>query len=808
MGGLAITSRESLLKGGASGPAIVAGDPDASRLVRAVRQSDQSVKPMPPTGKLKLEEIAAIEEWVKEGALWPQSAQVKIVAGRITPEQRAFWSFQPVRKPPLPVIQNAEWSRTAVDRFIYAKHRERGLTPTPRASRLQWLRRVTFDLTGLPPSPADADAFLGDKSSSAEERVVDRLLASPRYGERWGRHWLDVARYSDDRLESQRELPHPNAFRYRDWVIQAFNDDMPYDRFVMAQIAADFMPEPERTKLLPGLTFYGLSPEQQDERVDATTRGFLGLTVACAQCHDHKYDPIPQADFYALQGVFSSTVSHEIPLAPEEEVKRWKDQKARLDKKEAELRAFQEEQAMTVAAILAARSADYILAARDKRATDDLDAETLARWKDYLKPAQRDHSFLDNPEAPEKIQSAILELLAEKKDIDRKNLIRLGGSDARNDLSGTELLSLDRAKYRFFNELFSPRKSVLYYSGDKLDRWLAPLHRDHLARLRSEVEQAKKSLPPQYPFLHAVRDADKPKNAHILIRGSRDNPGDEVPRRFLSILSPGGPAPFTGGSGRLELARRIASPTNPLTARVMVNRIWHWHFGRGIVATPSNFGQLGERPTHPELLDYLAARFVESGWSIKAIHREIVLSRAYASAWRLDPANEETDPGNIYLWRANRHRLDVESLRDALLAAGGNLDLTQGGPPPRLNDEKNLRRTVYGYRSRRKLDSLLAMFDHPNPNTSNEQRLTTNVPLQRLWLLNSPFVLKQAEALASRLAGAGEAEKIRDAYKLLFLRAPAAKELSLGLEYLRTDPGAWQRYAQALLVSNEFIYVD
>lgn len=808
MGGLAMTSREALLRGGKGGPAIVEGKPEESRLMRAVRQDDESVRAMPPMGKLKPEEIDVLAEWIRDGAVWPRPAKSLAPATNVTPDQRAFWSFQPVRKVTPPVAGNSEWSKHPIDRFIYAKLHEHGLTPAPRAGRRVWIRRVTFDVTGLPPTPDEVRAYVNDHSAQAEAKVVDRLLASPRYGERWARHWLDVARYSDDRLESQKELVHPNAFRYRDWVIQAFNDDMPFDRFVMAQIAADQLPEPEREKLLPGLTFYGLSPEQQDERVDATTRGFMGLTVACAQCHDHKFDPIPQADFYSLQGIFNNTVVDEVPLASKEEVERWKAHKKRLDDKEAELKKFQDEQAMIVAGMLAARTADYIRTVLGERGARDLDAETLERWRSYLKPGTHEHPFFDHWKEADRFQDLVVGVLAEKREIDEKNLIRLGGSSQRKDLSGTELLSLDRPKFRFYNELFGSRKSVLYYSGDEVDRWLGDLHRAHLGKLRSDAAEIKTSLPPQYPFLHAVKDVEEPKNGHILIRGSRDNPGAIVPRHFLSILSAADPKAYTVGSGRLQLARDIASPGNPLTPRVMVNRIWQHHFGTGIVATPSNFGQLGERPTHPELLDYLAARFVESGWSIKSVHREILLSRTYASAWARSASNEEKDPGNRYLWRANRQRLDVESMRDALLAVAGCLDTAQiGGPALRLTDEKNLRRTVYGFRSRRKLDPLLAMFDHPNPNTTNEQRNVTSVPVQRLYFLNSPLVLREAGMLAARLKGPDE-QRIKDAYELVYARPPSGEELQLGLEFLKQGDDAWPRYAQVLLAANEFLYVE
>ncbi len=833
MGGLIMSSRESLLKGGNSGPAIVPGDPQKSLLILAVEHRHEKVK-MPPPGKLKDEEIADLVAWVKAGAVWPKETGTPHLV--ISAQQRSFWAFQPVRKPAIPKAAHA---KSPIDAFILAALEARGLKPARPADKRTLLRRATFDLIGLPPTPEEVDAFLKDSSPDAFAKVVDRLLASPHYGERWGRYWLDLARYSDDKLNSTMEEPVPNAFRYRDWVIQAFNDDMPYDTFLKAQIAGDRLPEPK--KYVAGLGFYALRPEFQDDRVDATTRGFLGLTVACAQCHDHKYDPIPTGDYYSLLGVFMSTENSEYPLAAAEVVARHKERKKEIEEKEAAIKEFIQAQSTALGEILAAKSAKYILAAwhilgpekqqlPEVAERESLDKETLERWVAYLKPVQREHPYLKDwdemlardgseEEATKiagKFQDLVRAVSREKKEIDGKNNILLGGSKDRRSLTNANLVSLARDKYFLWRDLFSERRrnlsftfpgGVLHYGDKKIDRFLHGEWKSHLETLRAQLDELKRDLPPQYPFLNIIQDAAKPANQRIQIRGSRDNLGPEVPRRFLAVLSEGEPPPFTKGSGRLELAEAIANPKNPLTARVIVNRIWQHHFGQGIVRTPSNFGQLGERPSHPELLDYLAARFVESGWSLKALHREILLSATYALSTEHSAKNFALDPENRLLWHANRQRLDVEALRDSLLFASGKLDLTVGGPAARLTDDNN-RRTVYGYVSRRKLDPLLALFDFPNPASTSEQRITTNVPLQRLFFLNSSLVERAAEGLSSQLEGASDEAKIRQAYRLLFNRDPTRAELKLGLEFVRPGREAWPKYAQVLLSSNEFLFVD
>src|SRR5581483_11380794 len=476
MGGLQLDTREHALKGGNSGAAIVPGHAEQSLLVQAVTHKHEKFK-MPPGGKLKPDEIEAIQAWINAGAVWPEGSGKPIQQQyTITPAQRAFWAFQPVHDPPPPKVKNTAWVKSPVDRFILAALETKGLTPVRTAEKADLIRRASFDLTGLPPTPEEVSAFVADKSSGAFAKVVDRLLASPRYGERWGRFWLDVARYSDDRLNSTQDDPYPNAWRYRDWVIQAFNDDMPYDLFVKAQIAGDQLPTADRAKLEPGLGFYALSPEFQDDRVDATTRGFLGLTVACAQCHDHKYDPIPTSDYYSLLGIFNNSDVTEYPLAPEDEVKAYKAAENKAEAKERELKEFTDTQGMQLAEILAAKSARFLLATAKLEPEEGLDHPTLERWRNYLKRTDLEHPYLKPWLDAEKsgdaaamrkaataFQEELLAINAEKKKIDEKNKITLGLDPNRSDLANANLLSLARDKYILWRDFFENNKSVLQH---------------------------------------------------------------------------------------------------------------------------------------------------------------------------------------------------------------------------------------------------------------------------------------------------------------------------------------------------------
>ncbi len=811
MGGLQLDSREHLLQGGKSGAAIVPGDADSSKLIQAIRYS--GARKMPPAGKLKDDEIASLEEWVKAGAVWPAAVKgaSKDAPYPISEAQRNFWAFRPVVRPAVPPGK----AKNEIDRFLLARLEKEGLKPVGPADKRTLIRRATLDLTGLPPTPEEVAAFEADRSPLAYEKVVDRLLASPHYGERWGRYWLDVARYSDDKLNSTQEEPHPNAFRYRDWVIAAFNRDMPYDTFAKAQIAGDLMPDADKYRA--GLGFYALSPEFQDDRVDATTRGFLALTVACAQCHDHKFDPIPTRDYYSLLGIFANTKLHQTPLAPPDVVSEYDGKLKAVNAKEQALNAFAADQARQLSDILASRTERYLLAASGSMKDDALDEETVARWEAYLGKPVKEHPFLkdwaaaktpDERKAAATAFEALVEAVsAEKKVVDDKNHITLGANPNRQDLSSANLVSMERDRFVLWEDIFGDAHGVLHYGLGKLDRFLSGAWKTHLDDMRTELAAMKKALPTPYPFLQTIADEDKWNEQRIWIRGSRDNLGDVAPPHFLQILSRGEPKKFEG-KARLALANAIASKENPLTARVMVNRVWQHHFGQGLVRTPSNFGLQGDTPSNPELLDFLASRFMEQGWRVKTLHREMMLSAAYRQGTEQLPANMEKDPENRLVWRFSRHRLDIEGLRDSLLFVSGNLDTRDGGAPVKFGPD-NRARTAYGFVSRRKLDTVLGLFDFPNPNNTSDSRTETNVPLQRLFFMNSDFVRTEAKALAARVADAPtDAERVEKAYRIVLQRAPTADERALGEAYVAAPDGGWARYAQVLLSSNEFGFIE
>ncbi len=835
MGGLRVDSRERLLKGGKTGPAIQPGNAAASLLIQAVDHSHPRLK-MPPQRKIKPEEAAILRDWVGRGAPWPN---VEPGAGNAS-----LWSLQPIRKVATPQPSNLAWARTAIDRFILARLESEGMKPSPLVDRRTWIRRVAFDLTGLPPTPEEVRAFLADSSPNAYGKAADRFLSSPHYGERWARHWLDLARYSDGSQGARDDTPYPNAFRYRDWVISALNRDLPYDVFVKAQVAADQMPDPA---LLPALGFQTIG-ESDNDRVDVTTRVLLGLTVGCAQCHDHKYDPIPTRDYYSLLGVFRSSKVEEHPLVGPDAVAAYKKAKKVSEDKQAELKRFTDRHIQQLVDVLASQTEQYVMAAwkvlarpgtqaGEVASQSNLDAETLERWVRYLSKPGKEHPYFGEwfslleqsgqaarmPEAEvrriaRRIHESVAEVLAEKKAIEDRNYVKLGGIEGMKDegkVIATLVDALPIERYYFWRDLASgPYKvedirfpgGVYYYSAKEIDRFLGPQWKRYYEQLRKEAESLKKGLPEQYPFWHVLADQDKPANVKIAVRGDPSNPGEEAPRQFLSALCGDHAKPFTKGSGRLELAEAIAA--HPVTARVMVNRIWKHHFGEGLVRSVSNFGRLGDRPTHPELLEYLAARFIESGWSIKAMHREMVVSAAYQMASAEQPAEYAArDPENRLLWRSHaRERLDAEALRDSVLAVAGTLDRAVGGPPKPLTDDGR-RRTVYVTISRSQPNRTLALFDFPDPNATSEQRAVTVGPMQRLFFLNSRFILQQAKAFAERLerdAGAEDRARIRRAYELAFGRPAKDQEVSIGLDYLARHRDAWPKYAQVLLGTAEF----
>jgi len=821
--GLRLDSREGVLKGGRRGPAAVAGDGAASLLVRAVRR-DGELK-MPPNEPLSPQEIAVLEKWIAVGLPYPEAA-VKRVGGKITEADRNWWAFRPLPKPVA--------SAGAIDGFVGARLAREGIQPLGPAPRAVLVRRLFYDLTGLPPAAEDFERFDRRPDVAAE---TDRLLASPRFGERWGRHWLDIARYAEDDWRGLGQEKYANAWRYRDWVVDALNRDLPYDVFVKAQLAGDQITDREGFDLRPALGLLGLGPwqysnspppqaraDERHERVDMVSRGFLGLTVACARCHDHKFDPIGMADYYALAGVFASTEYREYPLAPAAEVERYESHQQLIRDKEKQIAAFVAARQGEAAAALAAQSARYIEAVR-RGERGDLPETLYSRWKSYLELPQRDQPLLDGwrQEDPAELQALILSVLAERNEIEEARKLAVERTKPKAGAAKTRLPNgfetydefcpgcdvVVRAQPRDRSVLWQelhrePSKDrgpgVLFIPEKELDEFLTAESRDKLAALRRELAELKSRSPRPYPYLHGVADKAQPSNIRIALRGDPYQLGAVAPRRFLEVLGSAEPELWTAGSGRLQLAEAIVK--QPLTARVAANRVWMNLMGRGIVGSPSNFGRLGERPTHPELLDYLAARLVEQRWSIKSLIREIVLSAAYQRASGRSVRAEAVDAPNKLYWRANRRRLDAEALRDSLLHAAGALDGRVGGESEELGAEFR-RRTLYGKVSRFKLNEALALFDFPNPSATSERRVVTHVPLQRLYFLNNEFVARQAAALAARLTGP---DPVGQAYRLIFGRPPSPEERRLGEEFTRT--GQWTQYAHTLLSSNEFLFVD
>ena len=865
--------------------------------MRAIRHESEDLA-MPMGGdKLSGRAIADLVRWIEMDAPWPETAVVATSAGDLpTSAEKAFWSFSTIGRPVVPEVRDAAWSRTVIDRFVRDKLAHDGLEPVEPATKRELIRRVTFNLIGLPPTPEEIDAFSGDDSPDAFEKLIDRLLASPHYGERWGRHWLDVVRYGEDDTRGLAKdgsgiEKYASAYVYRDWVIRSFNDDMPYQRFVTAQLAGDLADEDERPEMVGGLGFLGGGPwyydiaepavaraDERHDRVDVTSRGFLGLTVGCARCHDHKFDPISTKDYYALAGVFYNTDYNEYPVAPEEKVEEFKKQKKYLDALKKELEEYLKTEGEQLARLLTRRVATYMVAAWkvtgepeepvEKVAhADKLDLETVQRFITFLAKEPKHYPYLEDWQAMtamggteeeaeglgEAFQRLLTEIIAERKKLEEKNewIIAKGSPppDERKsvampnefksffDKHQLELEVIEREKVNLWTDVYhydldgpldykAREPGLLYFKDWGVERRLSPVSIRHVEALRAEIEALEKALPEQYPFVMGVKDKETEEITDLAVhlRGSPHNLGDTVPRYFPAVLVADAPTPFTNGAGRLELAEAIAS--HPLTARVIVNRVWRWHFGTGIVDTASNFGRLGERPSHPELLEYLAGWFLDNGQSIKGLHKKILMTSTYQLGSHYSAKNFETDPANRLYWRANRRRLDAESIRDSILFVSGALDTTLGGASLDLPDNKNMRRTVYSRVSRFRLHEYLQTFDFPNPNITAETRFTTNVPLQSLFFMNSEFVksnaerfvyrlfeqepLKDEEVEATWLDEASTGEKIREAYPLLYGREASNKEVEAGSEFLGKGEGlkVWTQYARVLLSANEFRFIN
>ncbi len=747
-GGLRLDSRAGWAKGGDSGPAIVPGNPDDSLLIRGVHAWEKNFT-MPPDAPLLPAQVADLVEWVKRGAPDPR-ADVPGLAAAKQPapgielaKGRSHWAFQPVKMPPLPTVKDRQWPRTEVDYFTLAKMEAAGIRPVQEADRQTLIRRVTFDLTGLPPTPAEVESFIKDDSAAAFQRVVDRLLASPRYGERWGRHWLDVVRYADT-CGNASDYPVPQAYKYRNYVIKAFNDDMSFDQFIREQIAGDLLnaaSDEERFRHAVATGYLAISRRfgggkgpvnlTIDDAIDNLGRSFLGLSVSCARCHDHKFDPVPQADYYALYGILSSTT---FPHPGGEGQNR---------------------------------PSDLVpVVSRPK-----LEAATRP-WK-----------------------KLIVELETEVKTL------------------GAQKAGLDKLPE-------SPTKKA---DSARLEK--------QITAVKAKLKEVADTVP--YELAYAVQEG-KGANARLQVRGDPARLGEEVPRGFLQILGGQKLLQDNASSGRMELAHWIADPGNPLTARVMVNRLWQHHFGRGLVPTPNDFGTRGQPPSHPELLDHLARRFVQSGWSVKAMHRLMLLSHTWQLS-SLAPETVSADPNNTLWWHAERRRLDAESIRDAMLQVSGELDSTPGGehPFPPVHTwgftqhrqffavYDNHQRSVYQMQQRLRKHPFLALFDGADTNSSTGVREPSTTPLQSLFMMNNPFAHERAAQLTTRLMEMvpEDAQRVDRAFRLLYARPPEPGEVRMATEYLekvrlqaagkeQPTTQAWSSLVRALLGANEFLYLD
>jgi mono/diheme cytochrome c family protein len=1013
MGGLRLDSRDALLQGGSRGPSIVPGKPEQSLLLRAVRHTEGKLQ-MPPGGKLKDADIAVLAHWIQQGAPW--GAQPAAAA-----KAEKYWAFVPPVDPAAPAVKNRDWVKSPVDAFILAALEAKGLTPVRAADKRTLIRRVTFDLTGLPPTPAEVRAFLDDPAPDAFARVVDRLLASPRYGERWGRHWLDTARYADSNGLDEN-LVYKNAFRYRDYVIQAFNQDKPYDRFIHEQLAGDLLPPAgdlattfERwtatgflslgAKMLAEDDPVKMEMDIVDEQLDTVSRTFMGLTVGCARCHDHKFDPIPQADYYSMAGIFKSSKTmenfkvvakwHEFVLAPKEDRDRLEAHEARIEAKKKESARITRAQDEKLVSEAMQKIGAYLMAAHD---VDESDRIHLKPALDYPGAVVREAASFDSGNIPRKLEQKKanvprgakgpffaeyfvtvakagdyqVDLLDEEKGAGTADLwiggtlVKRGAEPVENreasaDSGGWSAAGIfplnagrntirleDKSRFPYFAKLLVapntlpagtplPRTTVqiarshgvnpsfleqmvdhlrrsqgapasaLYaweVFGKSWSEWKSPVAKlfqnfqpstraalaaeyqrlfleaqsqaapagaglEALRQLLHEkfgpfrapadakqyypsdtqqeltrLEQEEKELEagtPDFPRAMGVCESGAAADLPIHIRGSHWTLGATVPRRFLRAISGENQPPIGGqASGRLELAQWLTQKDHPLTSRVMVNRIWRWHFGRGIVPSVDNFGRLGEKPVNQPLLDWLALRFIDGGWSIKSMHRLILLSNTYQLSSDYQERGAELDPENTLLWRASRRRLEVEAIRDAIMAVSGGLDVTAGGSILKYKDRQYVANTsrrgdidydrpvraVYIPVIRSSMYDVFRAFDLPDPSTPNGDRDSTVVAPQALFMMNGSVVLRHSRRMAESLlalSGVDDAGRIRDAYERALARPPSPSEVDRGLTFFaqveqalrdrQKDDAerrilAWQSFCKALIATNEFIYLN
>ena len=920
-GGLALDSRDGWQKGGDSGMTLVPGDPEASLLIKAVRYKDKEFR-MPPKRKLSDSQIADFEQWVKLGAPDPRTGGATLAKKEINiAEGRKHWAYQLPKQHTPPAVKDAAWPRADLDRFLLAKLEEKNLHPAPDADPVTLVRRLYFDLLGLPPTPEQIDAFVRDFSlshsptlspapakageqagkresgSGVVVRLVDQLLASPHFGERWGRHWLDVVRYAESL--TLRGFVMKEAWRYRDYVIGSFNADKPYNRFLREQVAGDLLPHdsiPQRQQQLVATTFLTLGntnlEEQEkkqlemdvvDEQLDTMGKAFLGQTIGCARCHDHKFDPIPTRDYYALAGILKSskTLEHsnvskwlEFPLPlPPTEGKQFTAHEQAVAKLEASIKAAKESANTAVA-----KKATLPSGALDAKVlagvvVDDEQAKKVGMWSgsrstktfigegylhdlnegkgsktitfqpDVLRAGKYDVRLAYSPGKGRSQNTPVTVFSADGEKVIRVDqsieppiegrFVSLGQFRFEQNGAGFVIVGTEGTKGHVTADAvqFVPVEKLAEVAGTtdaaKKDK---PDTSESLKKLEAELKKLEASGPKR-PMFMSVKE-ENPGDAQIHVRGSVQNLGAKVPRGFLQVASYGPvPAIPAKESGRRELGDWLASRENPLTARVFVNRTWTWLFGTGLVRSPDNFGTTGDAPTHPELLDHLAVRFMDEGWSVKKLVRELVLSRAYQQA-STNPQSaianpQSVDPENKLFWRANRRKLDAESIRDTVLQVSGQLDLTQGGPllkPGTSADygykHTDTRRSVYSPVLRNSLPELFEAFDFADPSLVVGKRSDSTVAPQALFMMNHPWVMEQSQAAAKQLLAEKSADdraRVARAYRLVLGRMPMDGEVTLALKFLPAESNAseaakrteaWGRFYQALFASVDFRYLN
>ncbi len=873
-GSFSMDSREEIIKGGEAGSALKPGDAKGSALIKAVTWEDDLQ--MPPKKKLSDEQIADLKKWVTMGAPDPRDPSKSTKK-----DKKAHWAFQPVQKQTPPAVKNAAWCVNKLDNFVLAKLEEKQMLPAPQAEKETLLRRAYFDLVGLPPSPREIEAFVRDPNPDrAYAAVIDRLLASPAYGERWGRHWLDTARYSDTTgdLTSQAdrisEYRYPYAWTYREWVIKAMNSDMPYNQFIMQQLAADKIPNnPKENLAALGLMTVGqrfpIKDDIINDRIDVIGRGFLGLTIACARCHDHKFDPVTTADYYALRGIFASCAEpKEGPLIAGDPQSptflKYQSDLAKMEEKAyAEFYKIQREysdkmrkngEAIFEAALFTQRSATAEQNARANEILKEskLDKDTLAIVNSTVMSSNRMRASDDiygpffklatvttnreavidsmlNGKDKSKYNSEVIAFLKEQPSLPsdpHQVAVLVGKFFAKSEPKTAALYAefMDKTK----DVSNSPDRAAMEVAVFPLK--LLPASEIGVERM---MEEANRSFPnPKIRGMLAtgadlaginkfkitfkggpvramvLEDLPKAVESPIYVRGNAPKPGDKVktvPRRFLEVLSDNQqPVAFKEGSGRLELAQSIASKTNPLTARVIVNRVWMHHFGEGLVRTPDDLGNQAGAPTHPELLDFLANWFVEDfgpqkpAWSLKALHKAIMLTRTYQQSSNTAfkggaVAYDKTDPANSLLWRANVRRLDFEAFRDSLISMAGIMDHSIGGQSFNVNEEPySFRRSVYSYIDRAGMPDLLMQFDMANPDQPNSRRTTTIVPQQALFLMNSSFVAQIVQNIVKRpeivqAVREGSDRGLTAVYRVVLQRIPTPSERDRAMKFLLAE---------------------